>query len=555
MVRNAMVTDSELIRRYVGEKSEAAFAELVQRHLDLVYSAALRRLAGDTHAAADGTQLVFTALARQSAALTRGVVLPGWLYATTRNVAVDFIRTEQRRRAREQEAHTMQETISPSEPTGDWEQLRPLLDAAMDELGNADREAVLLRFFAKRPFTEIGAALRVSEDAARMRVERALEKLRAVLARRGATSTSAVLAVALSSEVVVAAPVGLGAVVTAGAVIATSGTAAVTAGAFTFMSMSKIVVGMAVAIAAVGVGCAIYQLRTAAQVRDDLVSLRQEHAAVRAKALAAEANLRTTEQEAATAKSRVAVLVKNLESAKANPSPAAAPGPTAGATTVNNVFGKPGYARLKVEKFRASLALRYDPLYRALNLTPEQVAKFEAALTAGFQGTVDVWAAAAMEGIAVSDNNTPTGTSLARMTADPHEVAQRAVETLLGEERYEKYRQFDKLGSVRELVTTLAGGVYHSESPLTAQQGEALAGILSANTKIIKTPMADDGKKPIFSISEETDWDAVTTQAQSILSATQLNTLRSLAAQTRAELEMRRILNPPVAPAAKTPGG
>ena len=552
-----MVPDAELIRRYAEEKSEAAFAELVQRHLDLVYSAALRRLAGDTHAAADVTQQVFTALARQAAALKRCAVLPGWLYATTRNVAVDFIRTEQRRRAREQEAHTMQETISPSEPTGDWELLRPLLDAAMDELPAADREAVLLRYFAKYPFAEIGAALRVSEDAARMRGDRALEKLRTLLARRGVTSSSIALAVVLSSEVIiVAAPVGLGAVVTAGAVSAASGTTAVAADVFTFMSTSKTVVVLGAVIAAMGgVGGAVYEARMAERVSAELVSLRQEHAAVSAKVLAAEASLRTAEQAAATATSRVAVLEKNLESAKPNPGPPAKPGPTPSANTLNNVFGNSGYARLEVEKFRASLALRYDPLYRALNLSSEQIAKFEAALTGGFQGTVDIWAAAAMEGIAVSDNNTPTGTSLARMTADPHEVAQKTVEALLGEERYEKYRQFDKLGSVRELVTALAGGVYHSESPLTAQQGESLAGILSANTKIVRTPMADDGKKPMFWTSEETDWGAVTTQAQSILSASQLNTLRSLAAQKRAEREMSRIMNPSAAPSATKTGG
>jgi RNA polymerase sigma factor (sigma-70 family) len=203
-----MVDDAELLRRYAEEKSETAFAELVQRHLDLVYSAALRRLAGDTHAAADVAQQVFTALARQAASLTRCALLPGWLYGTTRHVAVDFIRAEQRRRAREREAQTMNELNSSPPSNAVWDQLRPLLDAAMDELSAADREIVVLHFFARRPFADIGAALRVSEDAARMRLDRALEKLRILLSRRGVTSTTAALGLALG-DAAAGAPAGL----------------------------------------------------------------------------------------------------------------------------------------------------------------------------------------------------------------------------------------------------------------------------------------------------------------------------------------------------------
>src|SRR3954468_2537673 len=112
-----MVDDAELLRCYAEEKSEAAFAEWVQRHVDLVYSAALRRLQGDAHAAADVTQQVFTAAARQARALARDhVVLPGWLYRTTRNVAVDFVRAESRRRAREQAAHMKNEFDAHPDP-------------------------------------------------------------------------------------------------------------------------------------------------------------------------------------------------------------------------------------------------------------------------------------------------------------------------------------------------------------------------------------------------------------------------------------------------------
>lgn len=235
--------DSELLRRYVEEGSEPAFAELVRRHLDLVYAAALRRLGGDAHAAADVAQQVFIALARQASALTRCPVLPGWLYTTTRNVAVDFIRAEQRRRAREQEAHTMEELNSPNSGDAAWAQMRPMLDAAMDELSNADREAVLLRFFARRPFGEIGTALNLSEDAARMRVERALDKLNAFLAKRGVTSTSSALAAVLANQAAATAPSGLVATIT-GAVLTQAAAEAATGGAVAtiidIMSTTKI---------------------------------------------------------------------------------------------------------------------------------------------------------------------------------------------------------------------------------------------------------------------------------------------------------------------------
>src|SRR5436190_22898787 len=108
-----MLTDAELLRRYAEEKSEAAFSELVQRYLDLVYSAALRQVYGDAHRAQDVTQVVFTTLARKAASLTGHPVLAGWLYTATQHAAAKVIRSETRRHAREQEAHAMHEILSP----------------------------------------------------------------------------------------------------------------------------------------------------------------------------------------------------------------------------------------------------------------------------------------------------------------------------------------------------------------------------------------------------------------------------------------------------------
>ena len=269
------IDDSELLRRYAEQRSEAAFAELVRRHLDLVYSAALRRLNGDAHAAADVAQQVFTALAQQSASLPRDAVLPGWLYTTTRNMAVDFIRAEQRRRAREREASTMHELTSNPPSDTAWDQLRPLLDEAMDELSEADREIVVLRFFARRRFADIGVALRLSEDAARMRVERALEKLRAHLARRGVTSTAAALTAALSTQAMVAAPAGLATTIAGAALGSTSAVAAPALSIFQLMSSTKITLGITALVAVIAGGLMFFQQRANDQLRQEISVLRE----------------------------------------------------------------------------------------------------------------------------------------------------------------------------------------------------------------------------------------------------------------------------------------
>lgn len=255
--------DAELLRRYVAEKSEAAFAELVRRHLDLVYSVALRQVGVRAQLAEEVAQVVFTALARKAAALAERPVLGGWLYRTTQFTAVDVVRAESRRRARETEVFRMQDTTTDGGgDVMDWEKIRPTLDRVIGELREEERDAVVLRFFEGKSFADVGVRLRLSENAARMRVERALDKLHAGLARRGVTSTTAALSVALASQAGVAAPTGLAASVTGAALAgAGAGVAAASAGVVTFfMGMTKLQV--VVAIAVVGAIGIAWQNRT-----------------------------------------------------------------------------------------------------------------------------------------------------------------------------------------------------------------------------------------------------------------------------------------------------
>lgn len=276
-----MPEDVELLRRYLAEKSEEAFAELVRRHLDLVYSVALRHVGGDAHMAQDVAQVVFTTLARKAGPLSGRPVLAGWLYRATRFAAIDAVRSEARRHRREQEARTMDEFSTDPEAPADWDKLRPLLERAIADLNQDDRDAVVLRFFNGCSFAEVGAKLRLTENAARMRVQRALGKLHATLARRGCTSTAAAIALALANAPSIAAPAGMAAAVTTGALQgAAAGGAAVWLG--TFMSASKLQIGIAGVVAAAGLGGYAVQEHANRQLRDELGRLQSQTAAIAA---------------------------------------------------------------------------------------------------------------------------------------------------------------------------------------------------------------------------------------------------------------------------------
>jgi uncharacterized protein (TIGR03435 family) len=207
--------DIALLKQYAEEQSEAAFAGIVARYVNLVYSAALRS-AGNAHAAREITQAVFIILARKAQTLGAKTVLSGWLYQTARLTAANYLRTEIRRQNREQEAY-MQAILNEPESEA-WRQIAPLLDDAIGRLGEKDRNAIVLRFFENKNLAEVGAALGASEDAAKMRVNRALEKLRKIFSKRGVNSTTAAIAGAVSANSVHTAPVALAKTISAVAI-------------------------------------------------------------------------------------------------------------------------------------------------------------------------------------------------------------------------------------------------------------------------------------------------------------------------------------------------
>jgi RNA polymerase sigma factor (sigma-70 family) len=203
-----MTEAQELLRAYVRERSEAAFQELVDRYIDLVYSVAIRRAGGDSLLAEDITQVVFTDLARKAASLPAEVMLGGWLHRHAGFVASSAIRGEQRRRNREKQAIEMN-AIDQSADAG-WKELAPVLDEVMDELEPAERDAIVLRYFEQRDLRSIGSLLGLSEDAAQKRVSRAVDKLRSLLLeRRGMLVPVVGLVLLLGTHAVQAAPGGL----------------------------------------------------------------------------------------------------------------------------------------------------------------------------------------------------------------------------------------------------------------------------------------------------------------------------------------------------------
>jgi RNA polymerase sigma factor (sigma-70 family) len=271
------LTDQQLLHDYAERRSEAAFAELVRRHVDLVYSAALR-MVRDVHLAEDVTQGVFVALAQNARQLTDRPVLSGWLHRTAQNLAANTVRSDVRRRAREQEAAAMNELLA-TESNAIWEHIAPHLDDALGELSEPDRDALLLRYFERKSARAMAQTLGTSEDAAQKRVSRAVERLREFFAKRGVTVGASGLVVVIAANAVQAAPVGLAVTIStaaalAGTTIATTATATATK-AIAMTTLQKTLVTVSVAVLA---GAGIYEAHKNSQLCGQVQTLQQQQA-------------------------------------------------------------------------------------------------------------------------------------------------------------------------------------------------------------------------------------------------------------------------------------
>jgi RNA polymerase sigma factor (sigma-70 family) len=269
------MTDShKLLAEYVAGGSETAFRDLVTRYLDLVYSAAVRLVDGDTHLAEDVAQKVFVDLAGMARTLPKEVMLGGWLHRHTCYVAATTKRGERRRQARERQAAQMNALQDHS--GFNLAEIGPMLDEAINQLETEDRTAILLRFFEQLDFRAVGQAIGSSDEAAKKRVSRALDKLHRVLTARGFTLSATALAAGLATEAVKAAPIEL---VTRIAVTSIGSAAMSHAAHFSLlkaMTTSKLSLGVASVLVIAGAAFSIKQHQIEIELRDQNNSLRQQ---------------------------------------------------------------------------------------------------------------------------------------------------------------------------------------------------------------------------------------------------------------------------------------
>ena len=266
------MTDSELLREYVQKRCDKAFAELVRRHIDWLSSAALRQTR-NRQLADDVTQAACIALALKARSLCSDKPLEPWLFQVIRHAAANTMRSETRRKRHEQRAAAMTPESSPIMTETQWGQLAPVLDELVDKLTNQDRLAILLRFYQGKSFEDMGKAMGVSEEAARKRADRAVDKLRGMFAKRGFTAGAATLATALATNITRPAEAALATTTITTAMAATQATVvaghalAIAKGALQTMAWAKakLMIATGVALLFLGTGTTVMTRHLMAQ--------------------------------------------------------------------------------------------------------------------------------------------------------------------------------------------------------------------------------------------------------------------------------------------------
>lgn len=503
-----MINDGTLLDRFASEGSQEAFAEFVKRHLPLVFGVAARRLNGDTYAAADIAQVVFLRAARDARQLRRHPVLTGWLYLAVRNAATDRIRSEHRRTAREQTAHDLQEVLMSNDRPLEPEALKPMIDTALDDLPDCEREMVLLRFFQTRSFAEVGAAFGVSEEAARKRIERALDRLRDALARHGITSTAAAVATALGASAAVAAPAGLASsIVTAAAAAGSTALAGIS-----FMTITKLQASAVVALLAAGAVGLVWQHQASTHLQADVSDLQQRVRALDAdnqhllKARAeADANVTTLraalDQRASTVASALAPMAKSA-------------GTMSQLAALSQVTTEP---RVGDPQQIARLHARYDPFLKDRGLTPEQIDRWIALMAEKDNIRRDLQDA-------VREYNVDTSTKEFQELYGKSTNAQwQQMREILGDDGFKAFSDYEQTSAYRGLVTALQPRMAAVGEQLTSDQSDQLVHSIIANLHSRPKNSRELGT------TVQIDWPAVAQQSDTYLSPGQQAVLTKFA--------------------------
>jgi RNA polymerase sigma factor (sigma-70 family) len=493
---------AELLRRYVEDRSQEAFTELVRGNLDLVYSAALRQLDGDSHRAQEAAQVVFTDLARKAPSLSRHTALTGWLYTSTHFAAAKLRRTEQRRQALEREASVMNELTATAESAANWEKLRPVLDGVMHELNARDREAVLLRYFEQRSFAEVGDHLGLGENAARMTVERALDKLSGLLARRGVNSTAAALALALTGELGAAAPAGLVTTISTGALAAAASTAGFGVAAILKIMSTIKFASIAAVVAIAAVGTALYEAQSARTSAAALVIMTRERDSLRAQ-LAVSASAKQTAAPPQNANSQLAAAAERVT----------APRATTTSTTTATPASKSDPARL------AQYHQRFDAFVKQRGLTPEQADKLFEILGDWDDARRDFQASIREQGLTA----TPEAQKSRNRLQQQFEV--EPLIALLGRDGERAYFDFEGDSFYRAMVEPFAQNLAIIDLPLTADQTAKLVALVKSNMHTVKRDPTAMGSEAVI------DWQSVLATAARFLDPKQMTVMQAQVAR------------------------
>ncbi len=444
-------SDAQLLRDYAEGGREPAFREIVTRHTDLVYSAALRQV-GSPDLACDLTQGVFTDLARKAPPLAEKLAddssLVGWLYRSTRFAALKHLRDDRRRLAHERQA--MEQLITNSETAPDWDHLRPVLDETMSDLNDEDREALLLRFFKNCDFHAIGQSLGVSDAAAQKRVSRALDKLRGLLSRRGITTSAAALSVVLTANAVQAAPVGLAVTIsTAAALGGTTLASTTTATATKVIAMTTLQKTIVTATVAILAGTAIYHARQALTLRRDAQTLQQEQAPLTeelaqlkaenerlsnlvTRAATAPAVTNTPPLELLRLRGEVGRLRREIADAAASK--------TNAPSALSAITSNPDMWKFIRNQNKVSLGAVYKEFAKRVNLPKEQADKLADLLADNVMDNVDQITAVLRDGMSPSQ--------MQDVFAAQEAALLEKVQTLLGADNFAQYQDYTRdLGS------------------------------------------------------------------------------------------------------------
>jgi RNA polymerase sigma factor (sigma-70 family) len=433
----------KLLAEYAETGSEAAFQQVVTRYLNLVYSSAVRLVNGDTHLAQDVTQNVFADLARLARTLSKDVMLGGWLHRHTCFVANKTMRTERRRQARER--HAMELNTTEDHAPANLALVAPILDEAINQLGSEDRQAILLRYFEQRDFRSVGEALGGTEEGARKRVHRALDKLHLLLKRRGVMLSATGLGAALGAQAVTAAPAGMAVTVTASALATAAASGTVSLTILQLITMTKLQTGIIGAIALVAAIPLAVQRQTQSQLREENASLRQEVAAIHAlraensrlSNLVAQASKpappASEDQRHELMKLRGEVGVLRQQAATATSNPAAkATGPSA----LGDLTQNPEMAKLIRGQQKAGMTMIYKDFATRANLSKEQTEKLNDLLADNVMTNIEHITAVMRDGKSPAEMD--------QLFRQEDLALQDKVKNLLGEDAAAQYRDYTR---------------------------------------------------------------------------------------------------------------